>query len=287
MTKLQAARAAEQAPPEILDVMCLLSLLSGGANVAMQLSHLPIGHGVAKSIVESGRLDRHPLKRGRTTSAFLVIAMFGTAQERLALRAEIDKAHRHVHSQPGDEVQYNAFDPDLQLWVAACLYKGAEDVYAMLYGELAPDRRDALYQYGRRLGTTLQVTDEMWPADRDAFDKYWNAGLAEIEYDQLTRELVLSVADFSFAFHRLGRLGAPLKWLVRKPGLFITAGFLPAPFRDAVGIAWNEARQRRFDRFIRIAATVTRALPRPLREFPLNFYLWDTKRRIHSGRSVV
>jgi uncharacterized protein (DUF2236 family) len=287
MSTVSAIPTSEQAPPEIRDTMCLLSLLSGGANVVMQLSHLPIGHGVAKSTVESGRVDRHPLKRGRTTSAFLVIAMFGSEQERLALRAEIAKAHKHVHSQPADEVQYNAFDPALQLWVAACLYKGAEDVYRILFGELAPDRRDALYQYGRRLGTTLQVTDEMWPVDRDAFDEYWNAGVADIKFDELTRKTVLSVADFTFVFNPLGRLGAPLKRLVRKPGLLITGGFLPQEFRDALGIVWNERRQRRFDRFIRTAAAVTRALPRPLREFPLNFYLWDTKRRIRLGRPVV
>jgi uncharacterized protein (DUF2236 family) len=287
MSTVSVLPTGEQAPPEVRDAMCLLSLLSGGANVVMQLSHLPIGHGVAKSTVESGRVDRHPLKRGRTTSAFLVIAMFGTEHERLALRAEIAKAHKHVHSSPGDEVQYNAFDPALQLWVAACLYKGAEDVYTMLYGELAPDRRDALYQHGRRLGTTLQVTDEMWPADRDAFDEYWHAGVADINFDELTRKTVLSVADFTFIFNPLGRLGAPLKRLVRKPGLFITGGFLPQEFRDALGITWNARRQRQFDAFISTAATITRVLPRPLREFPLNFYLWDTKRRIRLRRPIV
>src|ERR1700739_4255524 len=110
MSTVSVIPTCEQTPREIRDTMCLLSLLSGGANVVMQLSHLPIGHGVAKSTVESGRVDRHPLKRGRTTSAFLVIAMFGTEQERLALRAEIAKAHRHVHSDPDDKVQYDAFD---------------------------------------------------------------------------------------------------------------------------------------------------------------------------------
>jgi uncharacterized protein (DUF2236 family) len=127
----------------------------------------------------------------------------------------------------------------------------------------------------------------MWPADRDAFDQYWNAGVADIKFDELTRKTVLSVADFTFVFNPLGRLGAPLKWLVRKPGLLITGGFLPQEFRDALGIVWNERRQRRFDGFIRTAAAITRVLPRPLREFPLNFYLWDTKRRIRLGRPIV
>jgi len=40
---------------------------AGAANVIMQLSRLPIGRGVAESRVDSGRLDKHPIKRFRTT----------------------------------------------------------------------------------------------------------------------------------------------------------------------------------------------------------------------------
>src|SRR5436305_4746 len=96
------ADITEKIPHEVRESLCLLGLLSGGANVVMQLSRLPIGHGVANSTVDSGRVDKHPIKRGRTTSAFLVIAMLGSDEERLAMRAEIAKAHRHVHSEPGD-----------------------------------------------------------------------------------------------------------------------------------------------------------------------------------------
>ena len=276
-----------EAPREIDEALCLLGLLSGGANVVMQLSRLPIGHGVAKSTVDSGRADKHPFKRGRTTYAFLVIAMLGTDDERLAMRAEIAKAHRFVHSEPGDEVQYNAFDPELQLWVAACLYYGARDVYTRMHGALAPEREEVLYQWASRLGTTLQVTQEMWPAGRSAFEDYWNAGIGQIEMDDLTRGYLRSVADFTFLLSPLGRLGAPVKRIVRPLGAFITGGFLPAPFRAELGMAWSERQQRRFDRFIGIASAVTRALPAPLRRFPLNFYLWETRRRLRLGRPVV
>jgi uncharacterized protein (DUF2236 family) len=277
----------DEVPIEVLDSLSLLGLLAGGANVVMQLSRLPVGHGVAKSTVDSGRADKHPLKRGRTTSAFLVIALLGTEEERLAIRAEIAKAHRHVHSQPGDPVSYDAFDPELQLWVASCLYQGARDVYTILWGAMSPEREEVLYQYAKRLGTTLQVTDEMWPSDRSAFGRYWDHGLATIEMDDLTRTYLTSVADFTFLLTPLGRLGAPLKRLVRPLGALITGGFLPARFREELGMQWSERRQRRFDRFIRIAAAITRALPRPLRAFPLNFYLWDTRRRLRLGRPVV
>lgn len=281
------SREAQEIPQEAYDNMCAIGLMAGGANVIMQLSKLPVGHGVACSRVESGRVDRHPLKRARTTVAFLVIALFGTEEERRAIRADINRAHKPVRSEPGGAVQYNAFDPELQLWVAACLIKGGFDVTNVLHGPMDPEREEALYQYAKRLGTTLQVTDEMFPPDAAAFWEYFDAGSAAIEMDDLTRNYLRGIADLSFVVAPLGRLGAPLRPLLRPIGRFMTLGFLPKPYQDALGLPWSERRQRRHDVFfMRLGALLLR-LPRPLREFPFNIVLWDTRRRIRSGQSVV
>jgi uncharacterized protein (DUF2236 family) len=254
----------------------------------MQLSRLPVGHGVARSRVDSGRVDKHPIKRLRTTSAYLVISLLGTEDERRAMRKEVNRAHAHVRSGPSDPVTYDAFDPELQLWVAACLYKGTEDVLRFLREREPPaERLDVLYQYCKRLGTTLQVTEEMWPTDRDAFDRYWEDGVRQIKMDDLTRSYLQSIAHMSFLVAPLGRLGAPLRPLLRPVGRRLTLGYLPEPFRAELGLAWSAQDQRRFDAFIRVYAAWTRRLPRPLRQFPMNAYLADTRRRIRSGRSIV
>jgi uncharacterized protein (DUF2236 family) len=287
-TTVETSPRGDRIPREISDTITGLAFAAGGANVVMQLSRLPVGHGVALSKVETGRVDKHPLKRLRTTTAFLGVAILGTEAERLAMRKAINRAHRPVHSEPADAVQYNAFDPELQLWVAACLYKGVEDVYALYHGAPDPDViDDVLYPHCKRLGTTLQVTEEMWPSDRAAFEDYWNAGIAAIEMDELTRGYLRGVADLSFVVAPLGVLGRPLVPLLRPIGRFLTLGFLPQPFRDELGLPWSDRRQRRFDRFIRVAVAISRRLPRLLREFPINFYLWDTRRRIRSGRPLV
>ncbi len=267
-------------PREVEDTMGGLAFAAAGANVIMQLSRLPVGHGVALSKVDSGRVDKHPIKRLRTTSAYLAVAMLGSDEERLAMREEVNRVHREVRSQPGDAVQYNAFDTDLQLWVAACLYKGAEDIFRLLNPEPDPASLDVIYHYGRHLGTTLQVTDEMWPADRAAFADYWEAGVARIEMDDLTRTYLQGIASGTF-------LGAPVSATLGPLNRLLTVGFLPQPFRDELGLPWSAARQRRFDRLTRAGAAVTRWLPRPLRLFPFNAYLWDTRRRISAGRPIV
>jgi uncharacterized protein (DUF2236 family) len=277
-------RPRDEVPPEVRASIAGLGLAAGGANVIMQLSRLPIGHGVARSTVESGQVHRHPVKRLRTTTAFLVISLFGTPDERRLLRTEINRVHEHVHSQPGDPVVYDAFDPELQLWVAACLLQGALDIDARLHGTGRPE---VVYDHLKRFGTDLQVSDDLWPADLDGFERYWDEGVRQIEIDDLTRAYLTTIADGSFLLAPLGRWGRPLTVLLRPWNRFMTLGFLPAPFRHELGLPWSDGQQRRHDRLFGALFTLARRSPRPIREFPLNLYLRDTRRRLRDGRPVI
>lgn len=278
---------SSHAPPEVHEAICALGLAAAGANVIMQLSRLPVGHGVARSTVDSGRADRHPIKRLRTTSSYLAVAMLGSDSDRAAMRREVDRVHAHVRSQPADPVQYNAFDTDLQLWVAACLYQGMEDVYRLLYPTAGEGALDVLYEHGRRFGTTLQVAEEQWPSDRREFGDYWRASLERIEYDDLTRPYLLDIADLSFVRTALGPAVAPIVWALGPVNRFFTTGFLHPPFRDKLGLRWDDRQQRRFDSVTARVASVIRRLPESLRLFPFNAYLWDTRRRIATGRAIL
>ena len=253
---------------------------AGTANVIMQLSQLPVGRGVAESTVESGRVDTHPIKRLRTTFTFLVIAWLGTEADRVALRREVNRSHRPVHSAASDPVAYNAFDPALQLWVAACLYRGFEMGYHLIYGDPGDLTADILYHHGARLGTTLQVTEAMWPPDRAAFEDYWQAQVEHIEMDDVTRAYLYKLAS-------LGVLPQPIGWALAPLNRFLTAGFLPEPFRTELGLGWGRHHQHAFNVMTAVGAAVTRRLPRPLREFPFNVYLWDARRRIRTGQPIV
>jgi ER-bound oxygenase mpaB/B'/Rubber oxygenase, catalytic domain len=51
----------------------------------------------------------------------------------------------------------------LQLWVAACLYRGVADVHALLHGRVDDAAADAVYRECRQLGTTLRVPEGIWP----------------------------------------------------------------------------------------------------------------------------
>lgn len=264
--------------PEVLTGCTAVAI--GGANVIMQLSRLPVGRGVAESRVDSGRVDKHPLKRFRTTFTYIAVAAGGSDAERLAMRHEVGGAHRQVRSSPADPVRYDAFDPQDQLWVAACLYRGVELMYTLLYGPPDDATADVLYRESARFGTTLQVPESEWPADRSAFDAYWSAGIEAVELDDVTRAYLRSFAG-------LGFLPLPLRATAGTVHQFLATGFLPEPFRRELGLPWDPGRQLGFDVLTRASAAVVRRLPSPVRTFPFNYLLWDFRRRQAAGRPVV
>ena len=257
-----------------------MSLALGGANVIMQLSMLPVGRGVAESTVESGSLHHHPVKRTRTTLGYVMIAMFGTDHERHVLRAEVNRQHRAVRSGPESPVVYDAFDPTLQLWVAACLYRGVVDAETFLYGTPSDEVADGLYAASARFATTLQVPAEDWPADRAAFEKYWAASIEEIELDEETRAFLYGIASLDF-------VPALVRWPFVRVHRLITTGFLPEPFRQQLGLPWGRVRRRLFTWWCRAASTLNAVTPQPVRAFPWNVALWDARRRIRRGARFV
>lgn len=258
----------------------LAGALAGPANVIMQLAWPAVGYGVVESTVDSGAVMKHPVKRTRTTFTFIAVAMLGDDDDRRVYREAVNTSHRQVRSGPASPVAYNAFDPDLQLWVAACLYWGTVDLIQKLHGPLDDATADALYRHCAYFGTTLQVRPEMWPPDREAFDAYWAAGLEQVSIDDTVRGYLRGLVDVVF-------LPKPFQWAFGPFNRFVTAGFLPPRFRDQMGYAWTDVQQRRFDRLLGVLARLDSLTPQPIRAFPFNVLLADLRRRVRQGRPLV
>ncbi len=282
-TYLARTRSREQSDCEISwsNLICGTgAVLAGTANVIMQLSQPEIGYGVIESRVESGRITQHPFKRARTTFTYLAIALMGTEQERKIYRHAVNRAHVEVRSTDTSPVPYNAFDPALQLWVAACLYWGAVDIVTRFRGPMSEARADALYEAAKPLGTTLQVTPQTWPMDREAFARYWEAGIGRIRIDPDVRQYLDDLAKLQF-------MPWPIRAAFGRVNLFLTTGFLPAPFRDAMRYEWGARDERRFERVVRLVIASSRLLPGTLHRAPFNWCLWDFRIRARLGRRLV
>ncbi|MDY6996890.1 MAG: oxygenase MpaB family protein [Actinomycetota bacterium] len=261
-----------------------LGLLAGPANVIMQLARPGVGYGVLESRVESGRIDRHPIKRARTTFTYLAVSTNGTDEQKAAFRRAVNGAHAQVFSTEESPVKYHAFDKDLQLWVGACLYKGVVDVHRLFVGDMDEETADRLYLQGRALATMLQVPEDMWPADRAAFDRYWRDSLDEVHIDDTVRDFLWPIAAQRV---RGVKLPQAIQRRTDAMALLITTGFLPQRFRDEMRLDWGPKQQRRFDRLMKALRAVNTVSPRVVREFPFNLLLKDVDRRIRTGRPLV
>lgn len=255
--------------------------LAGSANVIMQLSRLNVGYGVKESRVESGSLFKRPLKRARTTFTYLAVALMGTPEEKLAYRQAVNRSHAQVRSTASSPTPYNAFDPELQLWVAACLYWGIADTYQRIHGPMTKEKASRFYQLAQPLGTTLQVRSSMWPADLDAFNAYWEENLARLRLDDTIRSYLMALVDLKF-LHPLLRPGP-----VQRFHRFMTTGFLPAHLREEMHLSWDAKQQAQFERTLSGLETINRLMPQVIRQLPMRFVLWDFRRRLRNNQPLV
>ena len=254
--------------------------LAGQANVIMQLGWPAVGLALRESTVHSGRITEHPVKRARTTFTFLAVALLGDEQDRRVFGRAVTRQHAQVRSGATSPVAYNALDPRLQLWVAACLYYGTADVYERMHGPLPEQAADALYAHCARFGTTLQVRPEMWPPTRAAFAAYWEESLAQVDIDEATRSYLLKIMSF-------GHLPRAVRRPLARHALFFTTGFLPPVFREQMRLSWTAEDQARFDDRLRRLGRREARLPTAVRLFPFNALLRDLRFRVRTGRPLV
>ena len=282
-TRIQIGTYTPRWDEELVDLTEALdfwSAAASAANVIMQLSRPEVGYGVVESRVESGALMDHPWKRLRTTAQYLAVAILGTDAEREALRDAINVVHRQVRSTPESPVRYNAFDRDLQMWVAACLFVFYEDTYQLLHGRMTEEQAENFYRHAWPIGTTLQVTDDQWPPTRAAFDDYWNESCQRLQMDGPVRDYLMRLVDLKMVNPLLRVFFAPLL-------RFLTIGFLAPAFRETLGVTWSDAEQRQFENLFLFVSFVNRFLPKFIRTFNYSVMMSDLRRRIRRRKALI
>ena len=258
----------------------IFTALSGTANVVMQLSRPGVGYGVKDSVVTEGSLFGNPSRRRRTTVAFLAVAVFGTAEERAAYRNAVNGSHARVRNAPGTTPEYSAFDPELQRWVGACIYKGFEEAREYTFGPLVGAERDEFYRQGAIFGGMLQMPADLWPVDRDAFEVYWRDGLAQARIDP-------SVGAYLHRVIRLEYLGRRIPGPVLRLRTWLVTGHLPAELRAEMGLSWSARRQRRFVRFHHGLGRIVRRQSPERRTWLFQRSLADVRSRLAAGEDLL
>ncbi|WP_223691743.1 oxygenase MpaB family protein [Leifsonia poae] len=252
-----------------------LYLAGGGRALLLQIAHPAIGRGV----VEHSDFAHRLMERLHATMTFVYASVYATPEEFAAVRRSVNRAHAPVHAEAdGERPSYNAYDPELQLWVAATLYETMMTLYERFFSPLPAADADRIYREFTSLGSALQVPQQNWPADRAAFADYWQETLRTLRPTPDTRKVARQI---------LYPRGVPL-WL---RGLFpqarlVTAGLLPERLRDDFGLPWNDRTARRFERWMRVAEAVYPRLPTSLRHRPKELYLRRLRRTLRDEKAT-
>lgn len=237
-------------------------IAAGGRAVLLQLAERSVGRGVAR---HSDFVAR-PLDRLLGTLDYVYAVVFGDDDDIRAVRRRVNAAHARVHGESmADDPAYDAYDPDLQLWVAATLYDTAILMWESIFGALDTSSAERIYREYAVLGTALQVPPGAWPADRVAFRAYFDDRVSHLTVTPETRRVARALLQPANVPAWV-RAGMPLASL-------LTAGLLPPEIRTAYGMNWSPTLQRRFDGWLRLLRVMVPRLPRRVRALPRDLSL--------------
>lgn len=282
-----AVTRARAHPTTMLQLVTVVGLSSGVANVIMQLSLPPVGHGVDESRVVSGSPRRYPMKRARTTGTYLSVALLGTEAEQAHLRGQIGVVHKSVVSTARSPMHYSGNSPGLQLWVAACLFRFYLDQYTMLYGDLPEPDLDVLTRAAEPLATGVNVRASAWPQTWREFNEYWDRVIPQLSIAPTVRHDFETLSNLEFLIEAWGPIARPVVRVFGRRFQFLTRAYLPAEIRELMGWTWTPHDQAEFDRVVRRMRVADRVGGRYVAIGLVWSYLLDFRLRRRFGVSVL
>jgi uncharacterized protein (DUF2236 family) len=213
--------------------------LSGPRTLLMQAAH-PVAF--AGFFAHTGALD-DPYGRLQRTVRVLGLIGFGDKREAQAATRRVREIHTTIHGElpraagrfPAG-TPYSAEDPELLLWILACMADSALVVYERYVRSLSRAERDGFWQDYKVVGREFGLCDADLPDAIEDFDDYMRDMVSgdDLYVTDEARELGLQIVM---------RPPVPLH---ARPMLelanFATIGLLPPRIRRMYGLSWDPAR---------------------------------------------
>lgn len=208
-------------------------MLFGGARALLMHAAHPL---VIAGATETGFYQRNPWRRLERTLALTYAVTFGTREEAMAAAERINDVHRRVRGV--DRVTgrgYDAMDPDLLLWVHACLVDSALLFERLTVGRLSPTERERFHREQMLGAELLGLARERIPPTVGALRAY----VADVVAgdDLVVGDAARRVADL---------VGDPPPQAEWRPVLRAVSwwafGTLPPRLRAMYGVTWGPGR---------------------------------------------
>jgi uncharacterized protein (DUF2236 family) len=210
------------------------TVLFGGARALLMQAAHPL---VLAGARQTAFYERNPWKRLDRTLRLTYTMTFGTRDEALEAARRINRVHEDIH---GVDVvtglPYDALDPDLLLWVHACLVDSQLLFERLTVGRLDDEDRERFHQE-QMLGVELLGLERSRippsvPDLRDYIRTVVESGMLTVSDD--TRK----VADLIRSPPR----DVPWRPVLRRVARW-AFGTLPGPLRVQYGVAWSPLRE--------------------------------------------
>ncbi len=214
--------------------------LSGARALLMQAAHPVAFEGF---FAHTGSLSE-PYERLARTARVLDTIGFGTTEQADRATARVRAIHRRVRGELTHAAgrfpagtPYAADDPELLLWILACLADSALTVYERYVRTLSVREREAYWQDYRTIGRLFGLKAAEMPAGHADLRAYMHEMLAgeDLFVTDAARDLGIQIV-----------LRPPVP-LAARPLLelanFVTVGLLPASIRRAYRLGWDPARE--------------------------------------------
>lgn len=232
------------------------TVLFGGARALLMHAVHPL---VVAGARETGFYERDPWKRLERTLLLTYAITFGTEDEARAAADRINQVHRRVRGvDPVTGLAYDAFDPDLLLWVHAGLVDSALLFERMTVGRLTADECERFHREQMVAAELLGLPRDRIPATTVALRSY---------IDDVSVSGILRVTDATRRVAELFRRPPPeAEWRpILRAVSWWAFGTLPAPIRELYGVRWSPVREAALRASVTALRAARPAIPRRFR----------------------
>jgi uncharacterized protein (DUF2236 family) len=203
------------------------SVTMGGVRALLMHSAHPL---VVAGARQTSMYARDPWRRLERTLRQTFTVVFGTEAEALAASKRIDDVHGAIKGiDPVTGLPYDARDPELLLWVHACLIQSFLLFERLTVGRLEDAGREAFHQEQMAAVELLRLPRERIPPTVAALDAY---------VEEVVAGGVLRLTDGARTVAGLVRDppdGVPRRWLWRIVS-FLAFATLPPALRELYGV---------------------------------------------------
>ncbi len=233
------------------------AVLFGGARALLMHAAHPL---VLAGARQTGFYERNPWKRMERTLHLTYTMTFGTRREALEAADRINRVHRDVHGIDAvTGLPYDALDPDLLLWVHACLVDSQLLFEHLGVGRLDDEGRQRFHREQMVGAELLGLAPSMIPPTISELRAYIE-GVVHSGILRVTPE-TMKVANLI----RRPPREVPWRPVLRQIAWWAFAT-LPEPLRTEYGVRWTPLKQLRLAGSLRTLKAVRPVIPATFRE---------------------